>query len=78
VLNVVLGAVVLLWPGDSIVVASVVFGAYMLVSGIAQAIAALTVDMALGRRVRSSSAARCQACWATLPSATSTLAQPCG
>jgi len=51
VLNLVLGAVVLIWPGDSIVVASVVFGAYMLVSGIAQAIAAFTVDMSLGSRV---------------------------
>jgi uncharacterized membrane protein HdeD (DUF308 family) len=46
-----LGAVVLIWPGDSIVVASVVFGAYLLVSGIAQAIAAFTVKMSLGSRV---------------------------
>ena len=51
VLNIVLGAAVLIWPGDSIVVASVVFGVYMLVSGIAQAIAAFTVDMSLGSRV---------------------------
>jgi uncharacterized membrane protein HdeD (DUF308 family) len=51
VLNIVLGAAVLIWPGDSIVVASVVFGVYLLVSGIAQAIAAFTVDMSLGSRV---------------------------
>lgn len=51
VLNVVLGAVVLIWPGDSIVVASVVFAAYMLVSGIAQAIGAFTVGMSLSSRV---------------------------
>jgi uncharacterized membrane protein HdeD (DUF308 family) len=51
VLNLLLGAVVLIWPGDSIVVASVVFGVYLLVSGIAQAIAAFTVDMSLGSRI---------------------------
>jgi uncharacterized membrane protein HdeD (DUF308 family) len=50
-LNLVLGVAVLIWPGDSIVVASVVFGAYMLVSGFAQAIAAFAVDMSLGSRV---------------------------
>lgn len=51
VLNVVLGAVVLIWPGDSIVVASVMFGAYMLMSGIAQVIGAFAVDMSLSSRV---------------------------
>ena len=50
-LNLLLGAVVLIWPGDSIVVASVVFSVYLLVSGIAQAIAAFTVDMSLGSRI---------------------------
>ena len=51
VLTLVLGAAVLIWPGDSIVVASVVFGVYLLVSGIAQAIAAFTVGMSPGSRV---------------------------
>jgi len=51
VLNLLLGAVVLIWPGDSIVVASVVFGVYLLVSGITQAIVAFTVDMSVGSRV---------------------------
>jgi uncharacterized membrane protein HdeD (DUF308 family) len=51
VLNLLLGTVVLIWPGDSIVVASVVFGAYLLVSGIAQAIAAFTVAITPGSRV---------------------------
>ena len=50
-LTLVLGVAVLIWPGDSIVVASVVFGVYLLVSGIAQAIAAFTVGMSLGSRV---------------------------
>jgi uncharacterized membrane protein HdeD (DUF308 family) len=51
VLTLALGAAVLIWPGDSIVVASVVFGVYLLVSGIAQAIAAFTVDTPAGSRV---------------------------
>jgi len=51
VLTLVLGAAVLIWPGDSIVVASVVFGVYLLVSGIAQAIAAFAVDMSMASRV---------------------------
>ena len=51
VLNLLLGAVVLIWPGDSIVVASAVFGAYLVASGIAQAIAAFSVGMSRGSRV---------------------------
>jgi uncharacterized membrane protein HdeD (DUF308 family) len=51
VLTLVFGVAVLIWPGDSIVVASVVFGVYLLVSGVAQAIAAVTVNMSLGSRV---------------------------
>jgi uncharacterized membrane protein HdeD (DUF308 family) len=51
VLTLGLGAAVLIWPGDSIVVASVVFGVYLLVSGIAQAIAAFAVDMSMASRV---------------------------
>jgi uncharacterized membrane protein HdeD (DUF308 family) len=50
-LTLILGLAVLIWPGDSIVVASVVFGVYLLVSGVAQAIAAVTVGMSLGSRV---------------------------
>ena len=51
VLTLVLGAAVLIWPGDSIVVVSVVFGVYLLVSGIAQAIAAFAVDMSTATRI---------------------------
>lgn len=51
VLTLVFGIAVLIWPGDSIVVASVVFGVYLLVSGVAQAIVAVTVNMSLGSRV---------------------------
>ena len=51
VLTLGLGAVVLIWPGDSIVIASAVFGVYLLVAGIAQAIAAFAVDMSTATRV---------------------------
>ena len=51
VLTLVFGVAVLIWPGDSIVVASVVFGVYLLVSGIAQAIAAFAVGVSLGSRL---------------------------
>ena len=51
VLTLALGAAVLIWPGDSIVVASAVFGVYLLVSGIAQAIAAFAVDMSTATRI---------------------------
>ena len=51
VLTLALGTAVLIWPGDSIVVASVVFGVYLLVSGVAQAIAAFIVNMSTGSRV---------------------------
>ena len=78
VLTLVLGAAVLIWPGDSIVVASVVFGVYLLVSGIAQAIAAFTVGMSPASRVLFFITAHCRSCWATSPSATSTTAPPCG
>jgi uncharacterized membrane protein HdeD (DUF308 family) len=51
VLTLILGVAVLIWPGDAIVAASVVFGVYLLMSGVAQSIAAFTVGMSLGSRV---------------------------
>ena len=46
-----LGVVVLVWPGKSVLVAGVLFGVYLLGSGIAQAIAAFTVDVPGSSRV---------------------------
>ncbi len=51
VLTLGLGVLVLIWPGDSIVVASVVFGGYLLVSGIAQAVGAFTLHVSAGSRI---------------------------
>lgn len=51
VLNIVLGAVILLWPGVSLLVAAVLFGAFLLISGIAQVVAAFALDATAGSRV---------------------------
>jgi uncharacterized membrane protein HdeD (DUF308 family) len=45
------GVVVLIWPGESVLVAGVLFGVYLLASGVAQAIAAFTVDVSGWSRV---------------------------
>ncbi len=47
----ILGVVVLIWPGKSVLVASVLFGAYLVVSGIAQVAFALTLDVSVGSRI---------------------------
>jgi uncharacterized membrane protein HdeD (DUF308 family) len=46
-----LGVVVLVWPGKSVVAAAALFGVYLLASGIAQAIAAFTVNVPASSRV---------------------------
>lgn len=50
-LAIALGALVLAWPGKTILVASVVFGVYLLVSGIAQVVFAFTLHVSAGGRV---------------------------
>ncbi len=47
----VLGVVILIWPGKSILVAAVLFGAYLVVSGIAQIAFALTLGVSVSSRV---------------------------
>jgi uncharacterized membrane protein HdeD (DUF308 family) len=51
VLSLILGVAILVWPGISVEVAAVFFGAYLLVSGIAQVIFAFTIDVSGGERV---------------------------
>lgn len=51
VLAIVLGALVLLWPGKTLLVAAILFGAYLLVSGIAQLIFAFSLPVSGGGRV---------------------------
>jgi uncharacterized membrane protein HdeD (DUF308 family) len=51
ILSVILGAAVLVWPGQSIVAAGILFVVYLLASGIAQVIAAFTVNSPAASRV---------------------------
>jgi uncharacterized membrane protein HdeD (DUF308 family) len=46
-----LGIVVLVWPGISILVAAIVFGAYLLITGVAQVIFAFSLHVSAGGRV---------------------------
>jgi uncharacterized membrane protein HdeD (DUF308 family) len=50
-LAVVLGVVVLIWPGKSILVAAVLFGVYLLISGVAQVIFAFSLPVTAGSRI---------------------------
>jgi uncharacterized membrane protein HdeD (DUF308 family) len=50
-LAVVLGVLILVWPGKSLIVASVLFGIYLLVSGVAQVIFAFSLHVSAGSRI---------------------------
>lgn len=50
VLTVVLGALVLMWPGKTLLVAAFLFGAYLLVSGLAQIAFAFGLHTSAGSR----------------------------
>ncbi len=51
VLTAVVGVLILVWPGISITVAAVLFGVYLLVSGVAQVIFAFTLPVTAGGRI---------------------------
>jgi uncharacterized membrane protein HdeD (DUF308 family) len=51
VLTIVLGAMVLAWPGPSILVVSTMFGVYLLVSGLAELYLAFTLPRSAATRV---------------------------
>jgi uncharacterized membrane protein HdeD (DUF308 family) len=51
VLTIVLGAMVLAWPGPSILVVSTIFGVYLLVSGLAELYLAFTLPRSAATRV---------------------------
>jgi uncharacterized membrane protein HdeD (DUF308 family) len=46
-----LGVVVLVWPGPSILVAAVLFGLFLVLSGIIELAFALTLDVSVGNRI---------------------------
>ena len=51
VLTLMLGVAILVWPGISIGVAAILFGTYLLISGIAQVIFAFALEVPGGERV---------------------------
>ncbi|AFM17327.1 hypothetical protein Mycch_2554 [Mycolicibacterium chubuense NBB4] len=51
ILAVLLGIAVLVWPGITILVAAIFFGAYLLVTGIAQVVFAFSLHVSAGGRV---------------------------
>jgi uncharacterized membrane protein HdeD (DUF308 family) len=51
ILAVILGILVLAWPGKTIIVAAIIFGAYLLVTGFAQVIFAFSLHVSAGGRV---------------------------
>ncbi|MBF6174947.1 HdeD family acid-resistance protein [Nocardia blacklockiae] len=53
VLSVVVGIIVLVWPGPTLVVAGILFGIYLLVSGIFQLVAAFGPHVGTGMRMLS-------------------------
>ncbi|MFD7847019.1 HdeD family acid-resistance protein [Nocardia sp. NPDC059764] len=53
ILSVVLGILILVWPGPTLVVAGVLFGIYLLVSGVFQLIAAFGLHVSAWMRVLS-------------------------
>ena len=51
ILAVILGILILAWPGPTIVVAAIFFGAYLLITGISQVIFAFSLHVSAGGRV---------------------------
>jgi uncharacterized membrane protein HdeD (DUF308 family) len=51
ILSLVLGVLVLVWPGISILAAAVAFGVYLLITGIAQVIFAFSLHVSGGSRI---------------------------
>src|SRR5215211_3742720 len=51
ILAVILGILVLAWPGKTIIVAAILFGAYLLVTGFAQVFFAFSLHVSAGGRV---------------------------
>jgi uncharacterized membrane protein HdeD (DUF308 family) len=51
VLSLILGVLILAWPGQTILVAAIVFGAYLLVTGVAQVVFAFSLHIAAGGRI---------------------------
>ncbi len=51
ILALALGILTLVWPGDSILIAAILFGVYLLITGIAQVVFAFSLHVSAGGRV---------------------------
>ncbi|MBO0864371.1 MAG: HdeD family acid-resistance protein [Mycobacterium sp.] len=51
ILALALGILILVWPGKTILVAAIVFGAYLLITGVAQVVFAFSLHVSAGGRV---------------------------
>jgi uncharacterized membrane protein HdeD (DUF308 family) len=51
ILSLILGAVILAWPGITILAAAVAFGVYLLITGVAQVVFAFSLHVSAGSRV---------------------------
>ncbi|OBJ27575.1 hypothetical protein A5622_06925 [Mycobacterium sp. 1245801.1] len=51
ILSLVLGVLVLAWPGISILVAAIAFGVYLLITGVAQVVFAFSLHVSAGSRI---------------------------
>ena len=50
-LSLILGALILAWPGRTVVVAAIFFGIYLLITGIAQVVFAFSLHVSAGSRI---------------------------
>lgn len=71
ILALVLGILVLAWPGITILVAAIIFGAHLLVTGITQVIFAFSLHVSAGGRYCCSSVVPRRWCWRCWLSGTS-------
>jgi uncharacterized membrane protein HdeD (DUF308 family) len=51
ILSLILGGLILAWPGRTVLVAAIVFGIYLLVTGVAQVIFAFSLHVSAGSRI---------------------------
>ena len=50
-LSLILGVLILAWPGRTVLVAAIFFGVYLLITGIAQVVFAFSLDVSAGSRI---------------------------
>jgi uncharacterized membrane protein HdeD (DUF308 family) len=51
ILSLIVGAVILAWPGISVLVAAIAFGVYLLITGAAQVVFAFSLHVSAGSRI---------------------------